>query len=98
VTGEQAAAQGYRRVSNKHMRVTRIDRPDWVRILAEHTRRSEAQFYRPGSLHPEGAWADFYRRVLSKDWFEFSDRNEFSKVPGSDFDDTGYVPPVVARP
>jgi len=56
---EQLIARGYRRTSNKHRMLSRIDRPDWWEVLTEHLHRIP-----PG---PRSQWPDFYRRVLSND-------------------------------
>lgn len=84
-------ARGYRRVSNKHCRVARIDRPDWVWHLAEHLRRAPADFYVPGEPEPSACWADFYRRGLTKDVIQVAP--EVSRlVKPSGWDPVGYVP------
>jgi hypothetical protein len=83
-------ALGYRRTSNRYGMLSRIDRPDWLTVLAIHMRRSPATFYVPGQDHPEGSWCDHYRRVLSKDKIEVS--QAISRlVPSSDHDPIGYI-------
>ena len=48
-------AQGYRRISNRHCLLSRLDRPDWVDHLPLQLQRSTAEM------------EDFYRRNISKD-------------------------------
>lgn len=91
MTGEEAKARGYRRTSNKHRMVSRIDRADWIAVLARHLNRAPADLYEPGATKVAGNWCDHYRRCLSRDTLTLSEA-EFRKVPGSDWDDTGYVP------
>lgn len=96
MTGEEATARGYRRVSNTYRTVARIDRADWLTVLAVHLMRAPADFIvRAGPDRGEVApgWADHYRRCFSRDVITLP-RKEFSKVPGSGWDPTGYVPPV----
>lgn len=90
LTGEQATAMGYRRTSNRYLICSRIDRADWLDVLAKELGRSPAQFFVPGAREPEGCWGDYYRRVISRDKIELREA-EFRKVPGSDHDDCGYI-------
>jgi len=59
--------QGYRRVSNKHCIISRVDRPDWKWFMADtrspHDYTAGTSWVKCLGL---GA-ADFYRRVYSKD-------------------------------
>ena len=64
---------GYRRVSWAYRMVKRIDREDWVEVLAKYTNRAPADFYVIGEYAPSESWAGFYRRVLSKDCIEVSE-------------------------
>lgn len=90
---EELAARGYRRTSNKHGIVSRIDRPDWVQVLADDLGRSPAELYAKGAKEPESRWKDYYRRILSKDRVTLgADAARF--VPGSNWDDCGYVEEV----
>lgn len=82
-TIEELVSAGYRRTSNKYGLVSRIDRPDWVEVLADHLGRS------PAELYVRGCWADYYRRVLSNDTLELGPV-EGRKVPTSNWDTTGY--------
>lgn len=80
------ASLGYRRVSNKHRIIARVDRPDWQDYMA--------------STHPLGMeWVnclgkgapDHYRRCHSDDWLEGVPPAVFRLIPASGWDDTGYV-------
>ena len=66
MTAEELTAKGYRRVSNKHGIVARVDRADWWEALEKHFQRNM-----PIRNDAEtGRWADYYRRVLSEDRLE----------------------------
>lgn len=84
-------ARGYRRVSNKHGMLARVDRPDWVEVLARHLKRSPAELYVPGEPEPAAHWADYYRRVLSGDRVDVEPPALARLVPSSDHDPVGYV-------
>lgn len=83
---------GYRKVSNKFGVLSRIDRPDWVQVLAEHLHRSPAELYVPGRPeHPSAHWCDYYRRVLSTDTVMIDPA--FARyIPNSNNDPVGFVP------
>lgn len=82
---------GYRRVSNKYGIVARIDREDFVQVLARSLRRAPADFYVPGGTdRVAGNWCDYYRRVHSKDRIELP-REVARRVPPSGHDSTGFV-------
>jgi hypothetical protein len=85
-TAEALTKQGYRRISNNHLLVSRVDCLDWKQRMA--------------NSHPRGmAWvevlgnsaADHYRRCFSKDIRNVS-RDVLRRIPGSGFDTTGYIP------
>jgi hypothetical protein len=85
-------AQGYRRTSNTHGMVSRIDRPDWVDVLAKAQHCSPADFYGPGEATPAANWCDHYRRGYSKDTLIVG--TVLAKlIPTSGGDSTGYIPP-----
>lgn len=84
---EELILTGYRRISNKHLRVARIDRPDWGSIVSSMWKLDlpcgdETQF-------PTSAF-DFYRRMISKD-VKVVSRELYSKIPNSIGDRTGYI-------
>lgn len=83
-------ASGYLRTSWKHRQVSRIDRADWVAVLARELRRAPADFYVPGDDLPAGNWADHYRRVYSNDHVTVS-HAVIALVPTSNWNKTGYV-------
>lgn len=59
--------KGYRRTSNKYCIVARIDRDDWVEVLAKQRHCSVADFYSvDGSGIPDNH-RDHYIRVFSQD-------------------------------
>jgi translation initiation factor IF-1 len=60
-------SQGYRRVSNKYKLVARIDRDDWLDVLAKEMRCSRADFYNFDGSGISDSWKDHYVRVYSKD-------------------------------
>lgn len=92
IAAEELIALGYRRTSNKHKMISRIDRPDWLIVLAKNLRRSPAEFYVPGEREPAATWCDHYRRVHSKDTLEVEEA-VFRAIPGSGYDNCGYVDP-----
>lgn len=59
--------QGYRRISNKYKLVARIDRDDWLDVLAKELRCSRADFYMLDGSGIGNQWRDHYVRVYSKD-------------------------------
>jgi len=90
---EQLAAKGYRRISAKHGTVARIDRPDWVDVLAEKLRRSPAEFYLPGETRPAEHWAEHYLRCFSKDVWSMSPDEARELRRYTEGMRTSYVPP-----
>ena len=93
----QLIAAGYRRTSNKYRMVSRIDRPDWLVVLAKELRRSPAEFYAPGEPDPAETWCDYYRRCLSRDTLERVDPDVFKLIPGSGWDPVGYIAAGASR-
>lgn len=84
-------AMGYRKVSNNHCIVTRIDREDWVEYLAQKMRRAPADFIvRDGSGMISPSWCDHYRRTYSNDKI-YVTREDIKKFKGSGYDPIGYV-------
>jgi hypothetical protein len=60
-------SKGYRRVSNAYCRVARIDREDWLTVLAEQRRCSIAHFYNVDGSGISDQHRDHYVRCHSKD-------------------------------
>jgi hypothetical protein len=72
--------------------VARIDRPDWVQVLAKDMKRSVADFYMVDRPHTVSSnWADHYRRCLSKDVLTLEPRQIALLVPGSNHDTVGFI-------
>lgn len=92
---EALIARGYCRTSNRYRIVSRIDRPDWVAVLAEALNRAPADFYSPREKAPDGRWCDHYRRVHSKDKILELPPDVFALMPTSDFNPIGYTGPDV---
>lgn len=59
--------KGYRRVSNAYCRVARIDREDWLDVLARQRRCSRADFYNLDGSGISDQHRDYYIRTFSKD-------------------------------
>lgn len=58
---------GYRRVSNAYCIVARIDREDWLDVLADTMFCSRADFYCKHGGGIQDSWRDHYIRTYSKD-------------------------------
>lgn len=61
------AQQGYRRTSNAFCIISRIDREDWLDVLATSMRTCVANFYNKDGSGVSDRWRDHYVRVYSKD-------------------------------
>lgn len=83
-------AMGYRRISNRHRIIARIDEPQWVQIMAEELRRAPADFYVPGDKLPAANWDDYYRRVISRDRVSDIPESVFRQIPLSGDDQCGF--------
>jgi len=59
--------KGYRKTSNAYCRVSRIDREDWLDVLAKERRCSRADFYNVDGFGIGDQHRDYYVRVHSKD-------------------------------
>lgn len=57
-------SSGYRRTSNAYSMVSRIDRPDWLEVVANDLGCAVADLYDRNGL---ASWQDYYIRVHSKD-------------------------------
>lgn len=87
---------GYRKVSNRHLMVARIDHPDWVEHLANKMRLAPADFVvRDGSGQISADWCDHYRRCYSEDEATVSNR-VFRLMKSSGNDKCGFIPPDMA--
>ena len=59
--------KGYRRTSNAYCTVARVDRADWLEVLAKERRCSVADFYNVDGSGVGDQHRDYYVRVHSKD-------------------------------
>ena len=59
--------KGYRRVSSAYCEVARIDRDDWLDVLARSMNCSRADFYNVNGSGIMDQWRDQYVRCYSKD-------------------------------
>jgi len=82
---------GYRRVSNTHLMLSRIDRADWYRHMAQ-----KHAPWDPNGQGIDWVWSmgsacaeDHYRRVYSKDTIT-RPKNVFELIPSSGGSVTGY--------
>ena len=60
-------AQGYRKTSNAYCLISRVDREDWLDVLAKERRCSRADFYNVDGSGVGDQHRDHYIRVFSKD-------------------------------
>lgn len=67
VVANELMEQGYRRVSNAYCEVARIDREDWLEVLARQRNCSIADFYNIDGSGIPNNHRDYYVRVFSKD-------------------------------
>ena len=58
---------GYRKTSNAYCHVSRIDRKDWLRVMARERHCSIADFYNVDGSGIGDNHEDYYCRVHSKD-------------------------------
>ena len=67
VTAGHLMSLGYRKVSNAYCHVARIDRDDWLDVLAEQRHCSRADFYNVDGSGVGDQHRDHYIRVFSED-------------------------------
>lgn len=67
VYAQDLYAKGYRRTSNAFCIVSRIDRDDWLDVLAKERYCSRADFYNVDGTGIGDQHRDYYVRVYSKD-------------------------------
>lgn len=67
VFAHELMEKGYRRTSNAYCCVSRIDRDDWLDVMAKDMRCSRADFYNMDGTGIGDRWRDQYVRVYSKD-------------------------------
>lgn len=73
--------QGYRRTSNAYCLLSRIDREDWLEVLARSMNTCVAHFYNLNGSGVSDRWRDHYIRSFSKDKITVSPAIH-RKVPG----------------
>lgn len=66
-TANELTRLGYRRTSNAYCMVSRIDREDWLNVLAKERNCSRADFYNVDGTGIADSHRDYYIRVHSKD-------------------------------
>lgn len=66
-TAHELTKKGYRKTSNAYCIVSRIDREDWLDMLAKQRRCSKADFYNIDGSGVGDRHRDYYIRVFSKD-------------------------------
>ena len=59
--------QGYRCISNRYCMIGRVDREDWLDVLARQRRCSRADFYNVDGSGIGDQHVDFYVRVHTQD-------------------------------
>lgn len=67
MTAHDLMKQGYRKTSNAYCRVSRIDREDWLDVLAKQRRCSRADFYNVDGSGIGDQHRNHYIRVFSND-------------------------------
>jgi hypothetical protein len=83
-------AKGYRCISRKHCRLSRIDREDWVQVIATQMTLAVADYYNcNGGISTQ--WYDHYRRCHSKDVITVTPEC-CRHIPSSSGSDCGFIP------
>lgn len=97
ITAEELIARGYRRTSNRYRMVSRIDAPDWQRVMAHERSKSNPEAALRFIEKSEHA-ADMFRTTYSKDSIENVPRDIFKKIPHSSHDPVGWIDPATFGP
>ena len=63
----QLEKDGYRKTSHAYCRVNRIDRDDWLDLLALRLNCCRADFYKLDGSGIDNSWRDHYVRCFSED-------------------------------
>ena len=67
----ELCSQGYRRISLTRGLVARLDRPNWLQLLSQVTRRPIGDFLaKSGDVSP--GWVDHYLKAISSDVFRIA--------------------------
>lgn len=64
---KQLIDAGYRKVSSAYCRIARIDRDDWIEVLATQMHCAPADFYNRDGSGVSNRQRDYYIRSLSRD-------------------------------
>ena len=67
VVAGELTNKGYRKTSNAYCRVARVDREDWLEVLAKERYCSVADFYNVDGSGVRDSHRDYYVRCHSKD-------------------------------
>ncbi len=67
IIANELTEKGYRRTSNAYCTVSRIDREDWLTVLARARHCSIADFYNVDGSGISNTHRDYYVRVYSND-------------------------------
>lgn len=93
--------RGYQGFSNKYRMIARIDRPDWLQVMAGKFRKSVADFYvreADGTItitDKTGRWGEHYAAALSLDKQEGIHPdvyNELKRLRAASGEDIRYIP------
>lgn len=60
---EEYKSLGYRKTSNAYCNIAKIDREDWVHVLAKQLRCAPADFYKLDGSGIDDRWRDHYVRT-----------------------------------
>jgi len=96
---QQLFDRGYTGVSNKYRMIVRIDRPDWIEVLARKYRKAPADFYVRDDTgfvtESTGRWGEHYATMFSLDKVEDvhpDTYNELKRLRAAAGGDIKYVP------
>lgn len=67
VTAGELMSKGYRKTSNAYCRIARVDREDWLEMLAAQRHCSVADFYNVDGSGVSDRHRDYYIRTFSED-------------------------------
>jgi hypothetical protein len=67
VTAGELMSKGYRKTSNAYCIVSRVDREDWLEVMARQRNCSVADFYNVDGTGVRDSHRDHYIRVFSED-------------------------------
>jgi len=90
---ERLTGYGFCRISNTAKMLSRIDKPNWVDLLAHHLHRETTEMERAIRQSPSSmaSWEDYYRRTLSESKITV-DPEVYMLMPASGHTITGFRP------